>query len=76
MVDGPPQPADDDNAKAQERRRLVRRLAVAGPLVLGLLVLLLACVLWIPRWLYPPLTETTCTARRMPPKSKSSRMPG
>ena len=59
MVDGPPQPANNDNAKAQERRRLVRRLAVAGPLVLGLLVvLLLACVLWIPKWLYPSLTET------------------
>ena len=58
MVDRPPQPADDDNAKAQERRGLVRRLAVAGPLALGLLVaLLLACVLWIPRSLYPPLTE-------------------
>jgi hypothetical protein len=58
MVDGPQQPADDDNAKAEQRRRLVRRLAVAVPLVLGLLVvLLLACVLWIPRWLYPPLTE-------------------
>jgi uncharacterized protein YjbI with pentapeptide repeats len=58
MVDGPPQPADDD-AKAQERRRLDWRLAGAGLLVLGLLViLLLACVLWIPRWLYPPLTET------------------
>jgi Pentapeptide repeats (9 copies) len=56
MVDHPPQPADD-NAKAQQRR-LVRRLAVAGPLVLGLLVvLLLACVLWIPKWLYPPLTD-------------------
>jgi hypothetical protein len=59
MVDGPPQPADDDNAKAQERSRLVWRLAGIGLLVLGLLVvLLLACVLWIPRWLYPSLTET------------------
>ena len=59
MVDGPPERGDDDDAKAQERRRLVRRLAVVGPLVLGLLViLLLACVLWIPRWLYSPLTET------------------
>ena len=49
------------NAKAQERCRLVRRLAVAGPLVLGLLVvvvLLLACVLWIPQWLYPSLTDS------------------
>jgi len=63
MVDHPPQPADDDSAKAQERRRLVRMLAVAGPLVLGLLVvLLLACVLWIPRWLYPPLTDNDLKA--------------
>jgi hypothetical protein len=59
MVDGPSGRGDEDTAKAQERRRLVRRLAVVGPLILGLLVvLLLACVLWIPRWLYPPLTET------------------
>jgi hypothetical protein len=59
MVDGLPERGDDDNVKAQERRRLVRRLAVVGPLVLSLLViLLLACVLWIPRWLYPPLTKT------------------
>jgi uncharacterized protein YjbI with pentapeptide repeats len=59
MVDRAPQPADDDNTKARQRRRLVWRLAGAGLLVLGLLVILLmACVLWIPRWLYPPLTET------------------
>jgi hypothetical protein len=59
MVDRPSQPADDDNAKAQQRHRLVWRLAGAGLLLLGLLViLLLACVLWIPRWLYPSLTET------------------
>jgi hypothetical protein len=58
MVDHPPQPADDDNTNAQQRRRLIWRLAVFGPLILGLLVvLLLACVLWIPRWLYPPLTD-------------------
>jgi hypothetical protein len=59
MVDGPPERGDDDTAKAHERRRLLRRLAVVGSLVLGLLVaLLLACMLWIPGWLYPPLTET------------------
>ena len=59
MVDGPQQPADDDSAEAQQRRRLVWRRAGIGLLVLGLLaVLLLACVLWIPRWLYPSLTET------------------
>jgi uncharacterized protein YjbI with pentapeptide repeats len=57
MVDRPSQPADHD-AKAQDRRRHVWRLAGAGLLVLGLLVvLLLACVLWIPKWLYPSLTE-------------------
>ena len=39
MVDRPPQPADDDNTKAQERRRLVWRLAGVGLLVLGLLML-------------------------------------
>jgi uncharacterized protein YjbI with pentapeptide repeats len=58
MVDHPPQPAEDDNTNAQQRGRLIWRLIGAGPLVLGLLVvLLLACVLWIPRWLYPPLTD-------------------
>jgi uncharacterized protein YjbI with pentapeptide repeats len=59
MVDDPPRRGDDDTAKAHERRRRLRRLAVVGPLILGLLVvLLLACVLWIPKWLYPPLTQT------------------
>jgi hypothetical protein len=60
MVDRPPQPAeDDDNAKVNQRRRLAWRLAGAGLPALGLLVvLLLACVLWIPRWLYPSLTDT------------------
>jgi hypothetical protein len=58
MVDRPPQPADDDNTNAQQRRRLIRTLVGAGLLVLGMLVvLLLACVLWIPRWMYPPLTN-------------------
>src|SRR5215207_8315121 len=56
MVDRPPQPADDDNTKAQQRR-LVWRRAGAGLLILGLLAVLLACVLWIPKWLYPPLTD-------------------
>jgi uncharacterized protein YjbI with pentapeptide repeats len=55
MVDRPPQPADDDNANAQHRRRVIWSLVGAGLLVLGLL---LACVLWIPRSLYPSLTET------------------
>jgi hypothetical protein len=59
MVAHPPQPAEDDNAKAQQRRRIILSLVGAGLLVLGLLViLLLACVLWIPRSLYPSLTET------------------
>jgi Pentapeptide repeats (9 copies)/Pentapeptide repeats (8 copies) len=58
MVDRPPPPADDDNAKAHQRRRFAWRLAGAGLLALGLLVvLLLACVLWTPKWLYPSLTE-------------------
>ena len=57
MVDRPPQPADDDNAKAQERRRLVRRLAVVGacPRPGGLAAGLRALD---SRWLYPSLTET------------------
>jgi uncharacterized protein YjbI with pentapeptide repeats len=55
MVDHPPQPAEDDNAKAQRRRRVIWSLVGAGLVVLGLL---LACVLWIPRSLYPSLTET------------------
>lgn len=59
MVARPPQPADDDSAKAQQRRRLAWRLAGVGLPALGLLVvLLLACVLWIPKWLYPSLTDT------------------
>jgi uncharacterized protein YjbI with pentapeptide repeats len=57
MIDRPPQPAND--GKAQQRRRLDWRLVVAGLVVLGLLVvLLLACVLWIPKSLYPPLTQS------------------
>ncbi len=56
MVDRAPQPADD-STKAQ-RRRHAWRVAGAGLPALGLLVvLLLACVLWIPRWLYPSLTR-------------------
>jgi hypothetical protein len=54
MVDGPLQPVEDDNTKAQQRRRPVWQLVGAGLLLLGLL---LACVLWIPSWLYPPLTD-------------------
>jgi hypothetical protein len=51
--------ADDDSTNTQQRRRLTWKLRAGGLLVLGLLVvLLLACVLWIPRWLYPSLTET------------------
>jgi hypothetical protein len=54
MVDGPPQPANDDDTKAQQRSRLVWTLVGAGVLVLGLL---LACVLFFPKWLYPDLTD-------------------
>jgi Pentapeptide repeats (8 copies) len=58
MVEPQPQRADDDNAKAQQQRRLGWRPAGAGLVAVGVLVvLLLACVLWIPRWLYPSLTE-------------------
>jgi hypothetical protein len=58
MVDRPPQRANNDITKAQQRRRLVWRGAGAGLLVLGLLAVLLACVLWIPKWLYPDLSVT------------------
>jgi hypothetical protein len=49
MVERPPQPADDDNAKAQQQHRpLAWRLAGAGLVALGVLVvLLLAWVLWM-----------------------------
>ncbi len=58
MVERPPQPANDANAKAQERRRRIWRLTGAGILAFGLLVVLPACVLWIPKWLYPSLTAS------------------
>jgi hypothetical protein len=61
MVDRVPQPANNDKTKAKQRRRLVRRRAGAGLLVLGLLAVLLACVvacvLWFPKRLYPDLTD-------------------
>jgi uncharacterized protein YjbI with pentapeptide repeats len=62
MVDGPPQPADDGNTNAQQRSRRDWWRAGAWPLAFGLLGvillgLLLACVLWIPGWLYPAMTE-------------------
>ena len=75
MVERQPQPADDKKIKAQQRRRLDWRLAVAGLLVLGLLVvLLLACVLWIPSWLYPSLTETDL--RGVPDAAKVQELKG
>jgi uncharacterized protein YjbI with pentapeptide repeats len=56
MAHQPGQPADD---RARPPRYPAWMLVGAGAFVLGLLVvLLLACLLWIPRWLYPPLTET------------------
>jgi Pentapeptide repeats (8 copies) len=61
MVERPPQPADDDSAKAQQRHSLAWRLAVsgAGLLALGVLaILLLACVRWIPERMYPSLSDT------------------
>jgi hypothetical protein len=54
MVDRPPQPADDDSIKAQPRRFSWGQVGALGLLVL----LLLACVLWIPNRLYPSLTDT------------------
>jgi uncharacterized protein YjbI with pentapeptide repeats len=51
------QPAADSHT-ARPRRHPAWMLAGAIAFALGLLViLLLACALWIPRWLYPPLTE-------------------
>jgi uncharacterized protein YjbI with pentapeptide repeats len=71
MVDGPPQPADDDNAKAQQRRVLVWRLAGAGLLILGFLVVY---VFWLPRWMYPSLTGSDLrdvrTAQNKPDAAK------
>jgi hypothetical protein len=59
MAESPPLPADDGVVSAQQRRRLVWKLAAVGLLALSLLaVLLLACVLWIPQQLYPSLTDT------------------
>jgi Pentapeptide repeats (9 copies) len=48
MVDGLSERGDDDTAKAHERRRLVRRLAVVGAGVLVLLVLLVLVVVVLP----------------------------
>jgi uncharacterized protein YjbI with pentapeptide repeats len=55
MVDHSPQPTADKNIKTNQRRRVAWTLAGAGLL---LMVLLLACVLWIPKMLYPSLTKT------------------
>jgi uncharacterized protein YjbI with pentapeptide repeats len=59
MAHRPGQPTDD-NDKARPRRYPAWMLTGAIAFALGLLVvLLLTCLLWIPRWLYPPLTETS-----------------
>jgi hypothetical protein len=80
MVDDPAQTADDHNAKAQQRRRFVWRLTGIGLLALGLLVLLLACVLWIPRWLYPNLNDNDLkdvkTAQNVPDAAKVQELKG
>jgi hypothetical protein len=55
MVDRSPQPADDDSAKAQQRRRPTWTLAGAGLLVLGLLWVYVS---WVPGWMYPSLTDS------------------
>jgi uncharacterized protein YjbI with pentapeptide repeats len=80
MVDRPPQSADDDNAKAQQRRRLAWKWVGAGLAALGLLVVFLACVLWIPRWLYPSLTDSDLkgvrTAQGEPDAAKVQELKG
>jgi uncharacterized protein YjbI with pentapeptide repeats len=43
-------------ARYKQYRRAWQAVGV-GLLALGLLVLLLACVLWIPKWLYPSLAD-------------------
>jgi Pentapeptide repeats (9 copies) len=55
-VDRPSQPADDD-ARVHPRHRLVWMVASVGLAVGLLVVLLLLCVVGIPEWLYPSLTE-------------------
>jgi uncharacterized membrane protein YidH (DUF202 family) len=63
MVDRSPQPTEDDGTKAHQRRPLAWRLTAIGLFSLGVLVaLLLACVLWTPRSLYPSLAETELRA--------------
>jgi uncharacterized protein YjbI with pentapeptide repeats len=51
-----------------------------GLFALGLLVLLLACVLWIPRWLYPALTDSDLkdvrTAENQPDAAKVQELKG
>jgi hypothetical protein len=55
----PPQPADDDSTKARQRRRVTWRLVGVGLFALVLLgVVLLTCIVWIPTWLYPSLSQT------------------
>jgi hypothetical protein len=59
MVERPPEPADDDSTKARRRHRLTWRRVGIGLFALVLLVVvLLTCILWIPKWLYPSLTQT------------------
>jgi hypothetical protein len=61
MVDRPPpQPADDDNTKAQQRRSIWKR-AGPGLLVLGLLTFWLACAFLFPILLHPSLSDSDLT---------------
>ena len=57
MADRSLKTAGEDSTSARPHHR-VAWSAGAGLLVVGLVALLLACVLWIPSWLYPALTST------------------
>jgi uncharacterized protein YjbI with pentapeptide repeats len=66
-------------ARSKQHRRAWQGVDI-GLLALGLLVLLLACVLWIPRWLYPALTDSDLrdvrTAENQPDAAKVQELKG
>jgi hypothetical protein len=56
MGNRPPQPANDDGIKTQVRRHLSWSQVRAALATLGVLVVLMwACVFWLPERLYRPL---------------------